>query len=164
MTSTPPPAFWYWESFYSLTKKCPWLWWSILRYTNVTFETWPCDLCVNIYIYIYVYIYIYKCMYVCMYVYTCKRMSSIYSMSCIYLYGAQRLRSGSKAGSGCKTALAAAGPPISAWSTPWNSITSRARMFASRTSLPASSDMIPRSQWRPKGPWEKNIFLAGKKS
>ena len=30
----------------------------MLRYTNVTFETWPCDLCVNIYC---IYIYIYKC-------------------------------------------------------------------------------------------------------
>ena len=37
-------------------------------------------------------------MYVCMYgyMYTCKRMSCIYSISYIYLYGAQRLRSGCK--------------------------------------------------------------------
>jgi len=30
------------------------------------------------------------------YMYTCKRMSCTYSISCIYLYGAQRLRSGCK--------------------------------------------------------------------
>jgi len=26
MTLTPPPVFWYWQSFYSLTHKCPWWW------------------------------------------------------------------------------------------------------------------------------------------
>jgi len=26
MTLTPPPVFWYWHSFHSLTKKCPWWW------------------------------------------------------------------------------------------------------------------------------------------
>ena len=84
-----------------------------------------------------------------MYMYTCRRMSCIYSMS------------SAKVGSGCKTALAAAGPPVSAWSTPWYPITIWARMFASHASLPASSDMKPRGQWRSKGPWEKYAFLAG---
>ena len=92
----------------------------------------------------------YVCMY--MYMYTCKRMSCIYSMS------------STKAGSSCKTAHAAAGPPVSAWSTHWYPITIWARMVASHATLPASSDMKPRCQRRPKGPWEKNAFLAGKKS
>ena len=83
-----------------------------------------------------------------MYMYTCKRMSCI----------------SAKAGSGCKTALAAAAPPVSAWSTPWYPITIWARMFASHASIPASSDTRPRGQWRPKGPWKGNDFLAGKKS
>jgi len=26
MTLTPPTVFWYWQSFHSLTKKCPWWW------------------------------------------------------------------------------------------------------------------------------------------
>ena len=99
--------------------------------------------------YIYINISMYVCMY--MYMYARKRMSCIYSMS------------SAKAGSGCKTALAAAGPPVSAWSTPWYHITIWARMFASHASLPASSDMKPRGQWRPKGPWEKKRFFGEEK-
>jgi len=53
------------------------------------------------------------------------------------------------AGSGCKKALAAAGPPVSAWSTPWYPITIWARMFARHASLSASSDMTPKILWRP---------------
>ena len=87
-----------------------------------------------------------------MYMYTCKRMSCIYSMS------------STKAGSGCKTALAAAGPPVSAWSTPWYPTTIWARMFTSHASLPASSDMKPRSQSRPKSLWGKKCFFGGGKS
>jgi len=83
----------------------------------------------------------------------------------VYIYTAlSGCAAAAKAGSGGKTALAAAGPPVSAWSTPWYPITIWARLFATHASLPASSDMKPRSHWRPKGPWEKNAFLVGKQS
>ena len=59
----PPPLYIDIENHLFLSqKKCLWLWQSILMFTNVTFETWPCDLRVNIYS---IYIYTYKCMYVC---------------------------------------------------------------------------------------------------
>jgi hypothetical protein len=44
-------------------------------YTNATFETWPCDLCVNIYS---IYIYIYKCMYVCICICTHVNVCHVY--------------------------------------------------------------------------------------
>ena len=71
MTLTPPPVFWNWEPFYSLTKKCPWWWLSILRHTDeyILYVTmWP----VSKYVYMYIHIYINVCMH--MYMSTCKCM------------------------------------------------------------------------------------------
>jgi len=98
-------------------------------------------------------------MYVCMYVYmyTCKSMSCIYSMTCIYSYMCISIRfdldiillvvsDGDDSAKGWKFLL---------------------RMLVY---LKCMNFMIflyilsmkPRRQWRPKGPWEKTAFLAGK--
>ena len=85
----------------------------------------------------------YACMCICIHVNICH----VYIVCHVYIYTVlSGCAAAAKAGSGCKTALAAAGPPVSAWSTPENFITIWARMFASHASLPASSDMKPRSQ------------------
>jgi len=83
-----------------------------------------------------------------MYMYTCKRMSCIYSMS------------STKVGRNCKTTLAVDGPPVSTWSTPWYPITIWTRMFTCHASLPASSNMNSRGQWRPEESLEEKWFFG----
>jgi len=155
MTLTPPPVFWYWESFCSLTKKCPWWWYSVLRYTNVTFETWPCDLCVNNYsTYIYIYINVCICICICINVNVCHVciVCHVYIYTCVCLIRVDLdiiLLVGSDGDDSAKG---------------WKPLFENVGVFEVHElhDFLLILSMKPWSQWRPKGPWEKNAFWREK--